>query len=234
MIPRAAQSPDRSHLELGANALHRFAPDPHVKFKALRVRVRPRLRPFFSFGYGLDAGTRFSRTWGGLHEGTSGGPDRPDPRRSLYEARAWIGFWGELEPAPDQADFLIGFGVGLVGDGVLDSSERAVLDAAVPADRDRLLEGIGAGLLVALEAGEQVGGLAETLAGGPESDWEAIGRGMARASPSTGLPARVDLGLGERTPQRSRLEIGLEARRDIGLGRMVRLPVVPTPEPPGG
>lgn len=228
------QAPDRSYLELGASALHRFAPDPHVKFKAFFGVTAPRLRSYLAFGYGLDSGVRFGASWGGMREGasrTGGVVDvARDPHLYLFEERSWIGFWDELGDPAGERRFFEGLGVGLLSDGVLDLDEVALLSAAEPDERTWILEGAGAALVVELERGVSVAGWdGAWRRTARDDDWEAIGRGMARGAGLDGLPEGVGLLL-EEGAALGRLRIGLEARRDVELRAMVLLPVVPTPE----
>ena len=183
------QDPVRSHAELGANALHRYLPDPHAKLHLLHAHAQPALKAPLAFGYGLDTGRRFSATWSGLHEASGDVPAErvdpaTDPHLHLYDASAWT---AALDGAPEdvRAPFLEGLGVGLVADGVLDEAERrliAILDAPAAA-------AVAAGIGAAGRAGQL-----------PEELHEAARRGAARAA----------------SPH--------------GLGRLIRLPIVPTPE----
>lgn len=233
--PEPWQAPDRSHLELGASALHRFAPDPHVKFEAFYRVTTPRLRPYLAFGYGLDTGARFGPSWAGMRR-DAGGADavvdtERDPHLHLFEERSWIGFWDGLTDRTGERRFFEGVGVGLLRDGVIDAAEVALLAAARPRERAWMAEGIGAALLAELETGRSLTGWSEAWRGSAsDDDWEAVGRGLARCAGLDGLPPGVELSLEAASPALSRLRIGLEARRDVELRAMVLQPVVPTPE----
>ena len=233
--PAPYQAPDRSHLELGASALHRFAPDPHVKFKAFLGVTTPRLRPYLSFGYGLDTGVRFSGSWGGMR-GAASAPVATvdverDPHLHLLQERAWIDMWHDAQDRSGERRFFEGLGVGLMRDGIIDPNEGALLAAAEPSERVSILEGVGAALLIGLEARVDPTRWREGFEPlAREEDWEAVGRGIARCADVHGLPPDVELSLTEGAPALQRLRIGLEARRDVELRAMVVQPVVPTPE----
>jgi len=228
------QAPDRSYLELGASALHRYAPDPHVKFGAFYRVTTPRLRPYLAFGYGLDTGTRFGASWSGMRSEGSGASSLDvsrDPHLHLYEERAWIDLWDGVEDRSAEARFFEGIGVGLLRDGTVDTAELALLEAARSTERVWIHEGMGAALVAATEAGEPVdrwGGAWRSVASG--DDWEALGRGAARCAAQAGLPAGLEQTLAPPGGALSRLRVGLEARRDVELRAMVLQPVVPTPE----
>jgi hypothetical protein len=233
--PEGWQAPDRSHLELGASALHRFAPDPHVKFKALSGVTAPRLRPYLAFGYGLDSGVRFSDSWGGMREGLS----RPgaavdvarDPHLYLFDARTWIEVGHDQNDPAARRSFFEGLGVGMARDGVIDDNEVALLAVMHRIERGPVIEGVGAALLVQMEGGAELDGWTEAFSlAATDDDWEALGRGIARCAGPGGVPPGVDRLVVEGSPALQRLLIGLEARRDVELRAMVEQPVVPTPE----
>ncbi|MCP4871911.1 MAG: hypothetical protein GY898_24665 [Proteobacteria bacterium] len=184
------QDPVRSHAELGGNALHRYAPQPHAKFLLLRAQASPAVRPPLAFGYGRDTGLRFSSSWSGIQSGApaSGEVDpTADPHLYLFEARAWISAYDGLSDVPDRAAFFQGLGVGLVLDHTFDDAERVLLDAAAPGDRASIIEGMGAAARVRPVPGDVMALEAELP--------EAWARGYEAAASPRGLGRLMSLPL---------------------------------------
>jgi hypothetical protein len=225
------QWPWRSYTELGANALHRYTADPHVKFRLFRKQTPPELRPSLAFGYGLDTGTRFGPHWSGLQT-VPFSPPETDAHFYLYEARAWLDLWDE-GAGRDRDAFFRGVGVGLVSNGTVDGHEAALLEVVGPQERQLIFEGIGAGGVRLLELGQP---LHEALAAVQTDltglDWEALGTGMGRGRSHDEAPPGWDFGLDPDSPELTRLQIGQETSPDPVLVSMLGLPIVPTPKPP--
>ncbi len=230
------QNPTLNYLELGGNALHRYHEDPHVKFIALREHVPAWYRSWFAFGYGVDAGQRFSRARKGMAQTLSRRPDpdaaaAADPHFSLWPLSSWVAFWDEqLAGASDRGEYLLGLGIGFASDTVLDRRELELLDILPREQRDAVLEGFGAGALRALTALPPVDldGWDADLGGPlPAADYEALGRGMARVA-SAGMPAGAGLGLtGEAAAALAR---GQREEVDRARRAMVGVPLIATPE----
>ncbi len=234
-LPRGLEMPAhwpwRSYAELGANALHRYAPDPHVKFRAFRRTAPTELRPYLAFGYGLDTGVRFGPSWSGLQTVPFSPPER-DGHFYLHDAGAWIDAWEPGGDEPDRASFFRGVGAGLALDGLVDEAEAELLAVASARDRSRILEGIGARLVLLVEAGQPPGDLAGSLlAALSAEDWQAVGRGMAAGRVADQLPTGSDLGLEPDTAAGTSLWTGQQAPRDPRLGSLLSLPIVATPNP---
>jgi hypothetical protein len=234
-MERPGQSPERSHMELGGNALHRYAANPHVKYDVYRKVVRPAYKQWFAFGYGLDSGLRYSPSREGMIaavEETSATPQnvKDNPHMALFEARSWLDVDGD--PQGDLPFFLRGLGVGLGADGRLDDLEAELLDQADPLERRELLVGLGASLgsglftLSALPKGSQ--SAAGVLL---PADWEQLARGalaVGGVSPGDVGDRLSWLGMEERAA----FERGLQALPVPDLSAMMRVPMVPTPQPP--
>ena len=190
--PRAGpESVDLAYVELGAFGLVGDGLDPHAKFHSMYEHVEPWHRSAFAFGYGVDLGVQ-------------GFPvllaDRP-----------------AAGPARDELHF--GLGLGLLSDGALTREEVDRLDQVLTvADRQALLEGLGAAIAFGLEGGEPVEAepravLVSRLSG---AGWEALGRGARQVGGDLRGPGASGLGLsgdratalgrarGERHPVRDR------------------------------
>jgi hypothetical protein len=221
-------------MELGGNALHRYATNPHVKYDVYRKVVRPAYKQWFAFGYGLDSGLRYSPSREGMTaavEATNATPQNieDDPHMALFEARSWLDVDGD--PQGDLPFFLRGLGVGMGADGRLDDLEAELLAQADPLERRELLVGLGASL------GSGLSTLSALPNGSPSAgvllpaDWEQLARGalaVGAASPGD-LGAKLSwLGMEERAA----FERGLQALPVPDLSAMMRVPMVPTPQPP--
>jgi len=227
------QNPSFTVLELGSNAMHRYAPDPHVKFKLLRSHIPEYQRRWFAFGYGVDSGRRCSPTRAGGAALLAAEPGAASsPHLSLQPAAAWTDWWGD-EVGRERADYFFGLGVGFAADGALDRWEAEVLAGAAEDDKIEVLLGLGAAITRALEQlgpfdGGTIGrALVETLS---SPDVTVVGRGMAAAA-SAGRPDGADLGLIVGTTKRLDLEGGLQGPVNRSRRAMVRVPTIPTPHP---
>jgi len=237
-LPMPYQQPSHSYLELAGNAMYRYSEDPHAKFKLLRRQVAERYQPWFAFGYGLDAGTRYSRERrtmvGALAVWTSSGrsPDE-NPHFVFREAESWL-VWPEPQRQPTEAPyFLYGFGVGMLSDGRIDDLEGEFLAALDRSRRDQVLEGIGSALVAWLLAGEDLladGWHAALLAGDDPEDWFALGRGAAAVGGGQ-RPGAADLGLSPGSARDQALSRGRQGPTRLQLREMVQVSVVPTPAP---
>jgi len=237
-LPMPYQNPSHSYLELAGNAMYRYSQDPHAKFRLLRQQVAERYQPWFAFGYGLDAGTRYSRERGtmagALAVWTASGrsPDE-NPHFVFREAESWL-VWPDPEHRPTEAGyFLHGFGVGMLSDGRIDDLEVELLALLDRSRRDQVLEGIGAALVVWLLAGEDLledGWNAPLLAADSPGDWVAVGRGAAAVGGGQ-RPGAADLGLSPGDERDQALTRGRQGRTRLQLREMVQVSVVPTPAP---
>ena len=223
------QNPAYTVLELGSNAMHRYSPDPHIKFKLLRSHIPTWHRRWFAFGYGVDSGRRCSPT----RAGSAGGPVT-SPLGALHSPESWAGFWSDLFAPEEEADFLFGLGTGFAADGQLDAWETEVLDTLSPPHRGEVLLGIGAAIGRSLDAegpdrGRAIG--AALLMGLGPPDLEHVGRGIASTA-AAGRPDGADMGLQPESTAGLSLEQGLGAEVDRARRAMSRVPTVPTPHPP--
>lgn len=184
------QDPVRSHAELGGNALHRYAAQPHAKFQLLRAQAAPAVRPPLAFGYGRDTGARFSASWRGIRAGAPAvGVIDPtaDPHLYLFDAASWLAAYDGLGTASDRGAFFQGVGVGLLLDGGVDDAEQGLIAAADPSDRASIGEGLGASLEV--RPGPRLpAAVASDLAGAV-----AHGRQLAQSPRGLGRLVRLDL-----------------------------------------
>jgi len=226
------QNPAEAYLELGGNAVYRDHADPHVKFKALRAQTPALYRPWLAFGYGHDLGQRHGRVRRGMQQTLDGEPYAADivandPHFSLYRPPDWVDWWEELGEAPDQREFLLGLGMGLVADATLDATEFELLAHLPRPRRDVVLEGVGAALQRALRAGRDLAGWDVGLLRAPVADYAAVGRGMARVRRGA-WPAGRDLGLSGDAA--TALAEGQTAAADHAWRAMANVRLIPTPE----
>ncbi len=232
------QNPTLNYLELGGNALHRYHPDPHIKFKALRAHVPEWYRSWFAFGYGVDSGQRYSRARLGMSQTLSRVEDpaayaASDPHFSLWMVPPWVEFWDtDLGGAADRAEYLLGLGIGFASDARFDERELELLEVLSGDQRAALLEGFGAATLRGLSASPPV-----DFSGWDDAvrlrldagDYEALGRGMAKVA-AAGVPDSATLGLAADSPRGSALLRGLDAEWDRARRAMVSVPLIATPE----
>ena len=230
------QNPTYNYLELGGNAMHRYHPDPHIKFKALRAHVPDWYRRWFAFGYGVDLGQRYSRARRGMGQVLAEEPYAQivldeDPHFSLYPVEAWVDWWApSFGVSTDRREYLLGLGIGFASDAAIDLRERELLDHLARPLRDTVLEGVGAAIMLGLQAPRPPAfddwdhGLAQA----PAADYEAVGRGMARVL-AAAWPAGRELGLSA-GPRADALAAGQTAEVDRAWRAMVSVPMIPTPE----
>lgn len=236
-LPMPYQNPPFSYLELGGNALHRYAADPHGKFRSLREQVEPRYRPWFAFGYGVDSGTRYTREVSSMTQAVSswrasGQPLSANPHFVFAEPAAWIVWEAESGPV-EEPYFYRGFGVGLLADARIDEFETKLLAALSRSQRDHVLEGIGAAVVLRPPGGRDVPPEAwntSLLAAADPLDWLAIGRGIAAVGTGQ-VPGASDLGLAAGSDLAMALALGKEGPSWTQLRQMVQVSVVPTPAP---
>lgn len=225
------QNPAYTVLELGSNAMHRYAEDPHVKFKLLRPHIPQWHRRWFAFGYGVDSGRRCSITRSGGAAILGVNPAAAaSPLLALQSAAAWTPVWSGERAAVEEADFLFGLGVGFAADGVLDSWESEVLDTVPEGGQADVLLGLGAAIARSLDqrGGEVAGAIGRRLVEGLEpTEIETVGRGIAGAAAS-GRPEGADLSL-KAGAERDALLRGLDGDVDRARRAMVRVPTIPTP-----
>jgi hypothetical protein len=227
------QNPAYTVLELGSNAMHRYAEDPHVKFRLLRPLIPEWHRRWFAFGYGMDSGRRCSPTRAGGQALIAVRPEAAGTAPvALASASAWTSAWRGVDAPREEADFYFGLGVGFAADGRLDKWESEVMDLISESLREEVLLGLGASVTRSLEqdgsaVGTAVGG--GLLRGMLPVDIETLGRGMALAM-SAGRPEGAGLGL--TGVSSDALERGLRAGVDRARRAMLRVPTIPTPHPP--
>jgi len=234
-MERPGQSPERSHMELGGNALHRYAVNPHVKYDTYRRVVRPANKQWFAFGYGLDSGLRYQDSLEGMRDtvretGASPQNISDDPHMALFEPRSWLEVDGD--PDGDLPYFLRGMGVGLGADRLVDELEVELLRAARPAERAELMAGLGASLGPALFDQSMAPSWGEHLAATLlPSDWEQLARGSRAVG--GGLAGRSGAALEGLKPEvQAAIARGLAGPSVPNLSAMMRVPLVPTPLPP--
>lgn len=234
-MERPGQSSERSHMELGGNALHRYASNPHVKYDIYRRVVQPANKQWFAFGYGLDSGLRYRVSQEGMkatvrETGASAQNITEDPHMALFYPRSWLEVAGD--PEGDLPYFLRGMGVGLGADRAVDKLEAELLAAADPDERAELMAGLGASLGAAL-FGQSMASSWRTSLGDAllPSDWEQLVRG-----------ARAAAGGRLKVSDSALQELGAEAQTAVvrglagppvpNLSAMLGVPLVPTPQPP--
>ena len=233
------QNPSHAYLELGSNALYRFAADPHEKFYLLAERVGPRFQSWFAFGYGLDAGTRYQRDTLSMSAAVSAwrasGRDLNDnPHFVFAEPAAWLPFAPGVEGAAAVSDewFHRGLGVGLMADAQLDSREAIMLGGAGTLRRQYVMEGLGAAARI-LSSGDSIA-MTDLLAGlaqhTVDADWRAIGRGVGGGISADSGVNGLDLGEGSERTEMFRL--GWDEASFTELNSMAEVSVRPTPVPP--
>ena len=227
------QNPTYNYLELGGNAVYRDGADPHVKFKGLRAQVPEWYRRWFAFGYGVDLGQRYSRARLGMSQvlGDLKDPtaDELGPHFQLFPVQAWVDWWErDLGATADRREYLLGMGIGFASDAEIDQRERELLDHLPAGLRATVLEGVGAALVRGLQASATFPGWDDGLSGASESDYEAVGRGMARVREG-GWPAGRGLGV-RPGPLADALARGQRAEIDRAWRAMASVPLIPTPE----
>jgi len=226
------QNPAFTMLELGGNAMHRYAPDPHVKFKLFRPHIPEYQRRWFAFGYGVDSGRRCSPTRAGGAAAVAADPSSSgSPLLALRSAESWVALWDAAGGAQERADYFFGMGVGFAADAEIDRWELEVMDAAPDMDRAEVLLGVGAAITRSLEASDAaaVRVLGSSLPTAEENDLEIVGRGMA-AGAAAGRPDGVET-IGLTGPGLAALERGLGGAVNRARRAMVRVRTVPTPHP---
>ena len=233
------QNPSHAYLELGGNALYRFAPDPHEKFHLLLEHVPEGYLPWFAFGYGLDAGTRYSRDTRSMAEAVetwrmSGRNLLENPHFVFAKASAWRPFPTGAQDSVANLDawFHRGLGAGLMADGRVDELEIEMLGVPGTSRRQRVMEGLGAASRVWFvgnepPVGSWLGALLQHT--GPD-DWMAFGRGAGDGG-AAGRPNGEDLGLSGDANRAESLRLGWEAASRTELSAMVQVSVIPTPVP---
>jgi hypothetical protein len=245
-LPMPYQNPSWTWLALGGNALHRYEPEPHRKFLALR-RVAPEwARPFFAFGYGIDSGRRYSAAVSGMRITVAERGLDPlrvdpvalaasDPHFSSYLPRSWVDFWDSAPEATDRPHYLLGLGIGVAADAAVDAAEIDLLRSVAESDRSGILHGIGAALQLAAErsgaSGPPALDLRPLISVMSPADWEALGRGAAEVSVLP-PPSASAIGLPDGSPQALAWQAGSVAPVQRALRAMTRVPLVPTPQPP--
>jgi hypothetical protein len=228
------QNPAYTVLELGSNAMHRYAEDPHMKFKLLRPHIPSWHRRWFAFGYGVDSGRRCSPTRSGGSAFIAANPRAAEsPLSALQSADIWTSLWRDIDAPKEEADYLFGLGLGFAADGVVDRWEREVLDTLDGSRRGELLLGIGAAVARSLEElgseeGSTVGRNLLAELGGDDVEW--VGRGIASTA-AAGRPDGAGLGLSPGSSRSSALERGLTAEVDRARRAMARVPTIATPHP---
>jgi hypothetical protein len=236
------QNPAHAYLELGSNALYRFSTNPHEKFHLLLEHVPEGYAPWFAFGYGLDAGTRYSRdtrsmagaieTW---H--ISGRNPLANPHFVFSAPPAWRPFSPDAPDSVADLDtwFHRGLGVGLLADGRVDGLEVDMLGIVGTPSRQGVMEGLGAASRVLFvgndpPAGRWLGPL--LLHTGP-ADWVAFGQGAGDGG-TPGRPDAKDLGLWGDPLRTESCRLGWEAASHTELSAMAQVSVIPTPVPTEG
>jgi hypothetical protein len=229
------QSPERSHMELGGNAFHRYDQEPHIKYNTYREVVSPAFKNWFAFGYGLDSGMRYSPTRSSMTEGVRESGATPNdiatnPQLSLYHALSWSRVEGD--PVGDLPFFFRGMGAGMGADGQIDPLEGELLGKLPPEQRAAVMTGFGATLGQMLAAGTAPATWSVGLGGPPSpADWEALARGVVAVGAAhliLGEIPGVELSSGERDAIRR----GLQSAPADNLTEMMQVPMVPTPLPP--
>ncbi|MCO4773516.1 MAG: hypothetical protein KDA24_26015, partial [Deltaproteobacteria bacterium] len=234
------QNPTLNYLELGGNAMHRYHPDPHIKFKALRAHIPVWYRTWFAFGYGVDSGQRFSRARKGMGQTLSRLDDpeayaAEDPHFSLWSVPAWVEFWDtDLGGAEDREHYLLGLGIGFGSDALLDAREFELVELLPLEQRRTLLEGFGAAALRGITAKPPVDFSGWDAAVRPrmqESDYQWVGLGLARVA-SAGVPMKAlgGLGIDWSSPTGAAMQRGLAVDVDRARRAMVGVPLIATPE----
>jgi hypothetical protein len=238
-LPIPYQNPTHAYLELGSNALYRFAAEPHEKFHLLVEHVPDRYRPWFAFGYGLDAGTRYARDTRSMEVALDTwlehGRDRVDnPHFIFSDAAAWRPFRDDVQDDEVALDawFHRGLGAGLMADGRVDELEKRMFGIAGTARRQRVMEGMGAAARVWF-AGNDLppsGWIESMTQDAGLQDWLAFGRGIGEEGVSM-RPDAEDLGLPSDGEAAGSLRLGRETASFTELSTMVQVAVIPTPVP---
>ncbi len=238
-LPMPYQNPTHAYLELGSNALYRFAPEPHKKFHLLAEHVAPRYRPWFAFGYGLDAGTRYARDVRSMESSIrawreSGQALEENPHFVFAEPEAWLPFQDQVYGDDAVLDlwFHRGLGAGLMADGQVEALEKDLLGEAGSPRRQAVMEGVGAatGVWFAAEKSLDLSGLAAFVTQvGPE-DLRALGRGAGDGA-LWARPDGKDLGLKQGAEEAKLFAMGRESATLTELSSMVQVSVIPTPVP---
>ena len=233
------QNPSHAYLELGGNALYRFSTQPHEKFHLLLDQVPEVYSPWFAFGYGLDAGTRYSRDTrsmaGAIEAWNSTGRDPLDNPHFVFAApAAWRPFSPNTSEYLSDLDvwFHRGVGVGLLADGRVDELEVNMLGVAGSSSRQGVMEGLGAASRLWLLGSDLPVDrwLSPLLQHTGPDDWMAFGRGVGDG----GLAAYPDaeaLGLLGDIDRIEALRLGWEAASNTELSAMVQVSVIATPAP---
>ena len=238
-LPMPYQNPTHAYLELGSNALYRFAAEPHEKFHLLVEQVPERYRPWFAFGYGLDAGTRYARDTrsmeAALDTWLEHGRDKSDnPHFVFSDPAAWRPFLDDVQDDEVVLDdwFHRGLGAGLMADGRVDELEKRMFGIAGTDRRQRVMEGMGAAARVWFAGNDlPASGWIESMTeDAVPQDWLAFGRGVGATGVST-RPDAEDLGIASEGEAAESLRLGRDAASFTALTTMVQVAVIPTPVP---